>query len=1033
MKKILACLFSACCLLQALLELVGLLGLLPPDFLSFESFSVVQALLLLLLSLLLGFFLFWRMENQKLISCTAFSLGGLRRLIRSGLCHPVDPPTSVGSGDTAVPVKSAVSGSAAGDATAAAAGEDGKEGELQKTGDFDFPGETDEVCAAGEGNAVAASFRLALTSASLYLFFFALRRGDPFIQLGVFLLSLVLLSLVLLSLSRRVVSSGIPAESGCEHATHEDKEGKNVVRVKDCAGTHPHVKDCGGTRSHVKNDGGTFTKRLTQLEPQRLFPLGLALTTAVHFFLLLLLPGGAWRLEPEQVEAWGSFLLVLLPAVLAGGAVFLLAALNPEFKTLDNSKQTRSPGCLESGSGSIPDQKSASEQYAVKAECISERSALRLALPVFPSRQNKSRQRFGSWLFAASRVSSYWLLLPLALLHIGVLSRILVLRVQNFNTPNFDFGLFVQMFHYMDKTGLPLTTLERNTLLSHFQVHFSPIFYLLLPFYKLWPRPETLQILQILAAASALIPAFLIVRELRLPRGWQTTLCALLLLHPGLSGSSLYDLHENCFLAPLILWLLWAALRRKWGAFSVFALLLLGVKEDAFIYLFSVGLWLLCGGIQGRDVQVGGVQTVGTQIGGIPGCEVQAVPDPLKAGEAREKPVNEEVREKRQSIKVSEKKKWQSLSLNSVQVAGFFSMLAALVYFAVVSAWLSRGSEGVMFYRFENIQALPDWGLLGYVLTAIGLPGWILEQLFMPDKLLYLLKMLLPFGLLPLFSRRLRDGFLLLPFVVINLLSNWNYQYDLNFQYHYGTTVLLFFVSAVVLRECQTTRQTDLQAACGGSEAHVVLNQQGERVGMSVGSADLANIRTSSRPSGESGFPAQGDTTEHVSVCGLTAKGSDLSADSIRAGSRTDAFCCRSGKALVAALLVFALFSASALTLPEWSWRLRSELAEASLDQFSPDVHEALAAIPENDCVYTSSFFATALAARPFIFEVGPGSSYPIDASDPACQPDVIVLDERYPEEIDAMSGQIADWEADGFVTSYRKVGVLRILKKEKK
>lgn len=893
LKKILACLFSACCLLQVLLELAGLLGLLPPDYLIFESFNAAQAMWLIFLTLLLGFILFWRMENQKLISCTAFSFGGLCRLMRSGLCHPADPATSVGSGDSAVPVKSAVGGSAAGDATAVAASEDVRQGELQKTGAFDFPGETDEVCAAGEGNAVAASFRLALTSASLYLFFFALRRGDPFIQLGVFLLSLVLLSL-----GRRDVSSGIPAKQGCEHANHADNERKTGACVKDCDGSNAHVIDCGRTHLHVKACPGLFSVRLSRLELQRLFPLGLALTTAIHFILLLLVPGGAWRLEPEQVEAWGSFLLVLLPALLAGGVVFLFVRLKPDTSLLGHSEMEASP-------------------------------------------------------MAASRISSRWLLLPLALLHIGVLSRILVLRVQNFNTPNFDFGLFVQMFHYMDKTGLPLTTLERNTLLSHFQVHFSPIFYLLLPFYKLWPRPETLQILQILVAASALIPAFLIVRELRLPRGWQTALCALLLLHPGLSGSSMYDLHENCFLAPLILWLLWAALRRKWGAFSVFALLLLGVKEDAFIYLFSVGLWLLCGGIQGRDVQVGGVQTVGTQIGGIPGCEVQAVLDPLKTGEAGEKPMNEEVREKRQSMKVSEKKKWQSLSLNSVQVAGFFSMLAALVYFAAVSAWLSRGGEGVMLYRFENIQALPDWGLLGYALTAFSLPGWILEQLFMPDKLLYLLKMLLPFGLLPLFSRRLRHGFLLLPFVLINLLSNWSYQYNLNFQYHYGTTVLLFFVSAVVLWESQTTWQPDVLAA---------------------------------RPD-----PA---------------------------------------RRLVAALLAFALFSASALTLPEWSWRLRSELAEASLDQFSPDVHEALAAIPESDCVYTTGFFAAALAARPHIFEVGPYASYPIDPTVPAYQPDFIVLDERYPEEIDAMAEQIADWEAEGFVTSYRKVGVLKILKK---
>lgn len=855
LKKILACLFSACCLLQALLELAGLLGLLPPDFLSFESFSAAQAMWLLFLTLLLGFLLFSCLEKKTETVCSGR-----------------------------------------------------------------HSGETDEACATGKGDAVAASFRLALTSASLFLFFFALRRGDPFIQLGVFLLALYIFSL-----SRRAVSSDISVEPGCEHANHEDKEGKNVVRVKDCAGTHPHVKDCGGTRSHVKNDGGTFTKRLTQLEPQLLFPLGLALTTAVHFFLLLLLPGGAWRLEPEQVEAWSGLLPALLPALLAGGAVFLFVSLKPDSSPMGHTEIDFSP---------------------------------------------MGHSEIESSPKTASRVGSHWLLLPLALLHVGVLSRILVLRVQNFNTPNFDFGLFVQMFYYMDKTGLPLTTLERNTLLSHFQVHFSPIFYLLLPFYKLWPRPETLQILQILVAASALIPAFLIVRELRLPRGWQTALCALLLLHPGLSGSSLYDLHENCFLAPLILWLLWAALRRKWGAFSVFALLLLGVKEDATIYLFCVGLWLLCGGMQDKDVQV----------------------------------------------------------------AGFLSMLAALVYFAAVSAWLSRGGEGVMFYRFENIQALPDWGLLGYVLTAIGLPGWILEQLFMPDKLLYLLKMLLPFGLLPLFSRRLRHGFLLLPFVVINLLSNWNYQYDLNFQYHYGTTVLLFFVSAAVLWESQTTRQQGLRAACGDSEAPVVFNQQGERVGMSAGSADLGNIRNSSRPSGESGLPAQGDTTEHESVCSC----STLDCVSLAcAGGGADTVyrtsCPDPLRRLVAALLAFALLSASALTLPEWSWRLRSELAEASLDQFSPDVHEALAAIPESDCVYTTGFFAAALAARPHIFEVGPYASYPIDPTVPAYQPDVIVLDERYPEEIDAMAEQIADWEKEGFVTSYRKVGVLRILKKEKK
>lgn len=39
----------------------------------------------------------------------------------------------------------------------------------------------------------------------------------------------------------------------------------------------------------------------------------------------------------------------------------------------------------------------------------------------------------------------------------------------------YDFGIFSQMYEYMKETGLPLTTCERDELLSHFSVHFSPI------------------------------------------------------------------------------------------------------------------------------------------------------------------------------------------------------------------------------------------------------------------------------------------------------------------------------------------------------------------------------------------------------------------------------------------------------------------------------------------------------------------------------------------------------------------------------
>ena len=81
-----------------------------------------------------------------------------------------------------------------------------------------------------------------------------------------------------------------------------------------------------------------------------------------------------------------------------------------------------------------------------------------------------------------------------------------VSRVESFCAPTFDFGIFSQMFYNMKETGLPMTTVERDGLLSHFAVHMSPIYYLMLPFYCLAPTPATLQVLQAAVMTSAVLP-----------------------------------------------------------------------------------------------------------------------------------------------------------------------------------------------------------------------------------------------------------------------------------------------------------------------------------------------------------------------------------------------------------------------------------------------------------------------------------------------------------------------------------------------
>ena len=52
-------------------------------------------------------------------------------------------------------------------------------------------------------------------------------------------------------------------------------------------------------------------------------------------------------------------------------------------------------------------------------------------------------------------------------------------------------------------------------------------------------------------------------------------------LFPAISTGCFYDIHENCFLAPLLLWLFYFFEKEKWIPMYISALLVLAVKEDA--------------------------------------------------------------------------------------------------------------------------------------------------------------------------------------------------------------------------------------------------------------------------------------------------------------------------------------------------------------------------------------------------------------------------------------------------------------------
>lgn len=187
------------------------------------------------------------------------------------------------------------------------------------------------------------------------------------------------------------------------------------------------------------------------------------------------------------------------------------------------------------------------------------------------------------------------------ILFIGILVTVLtaligVCRYLSFSTPNFDFGIFSQMFYYMKTELVPLTTCEREKLLSHFAVHLSPVYYLLLPIYYVFDSPLTLQISQAVILGSALVPLYLLLKHFKLSGKVTVLMMTAFCFYPAVFGGTSYDFHENCFLLPLILWFLYFAEKEKHIPMYIFMILTFSVKEDAPIYIAFIALYFIFSG-----------------------------------------------------------------------------------------------------------------------------------------------------------------------------------------------------------------------------------------------------------------------------------------------------------------------------------------------------------------------------------------------------------------------------------------------------
>ena len=314
-----------------------------------------------------------------------------------------------------------------------------------------------------------------------------------------------------------------------------------------------------------------------------------------------------------------------------------------------------------------------------------------------------------------------------------------VLRQITYSTPNFDFGIFCNMFYNMTESGLPISTCERDQFLSHFAVHFSPIYYIYLPIYAIFPSATTLQVLQTLTIYSGIIPLALISKNKGLSNKTTLVLSAIYSAYPALGAGTFYDLHENCFLVPLLLWMFFFYEKKKYIPMAVFGALTLCVKEDAFIYLCIFALYIL----------------------------------------------------------ISDKN-WK-ISLPMFAVSIFYFLIVSSVMKSYGLGIMSNRYQNLIFDSKDGLLGVIKTVIVnpGYVISQMLSTSGNTHE-----KIWYAFQLLLPLGFLPFVTKKISRYILIVP-ILMNLLTMYPYQPDITFQYSYGIIAFLFYATVLNLSELE--------------------------------------------------------------------------------------------------------------------------------------------------------------------------------------------------------------------------------------
>lgn len=167
-----------------------------------------------------------------------------------------------------------------------------------------------------------------------------------------------------------------------------------------------------------------------------------------------------------------------------------------------------------------------------------------------------------------------------------------ILNHYQLQTKMYDLGIYQNAFFNTIKGNFMSVSYQSYSGKCLFLDHYDIVYLLYIPFFYIFPKTETILIIQSLSISLAAIPLFLLTKEKLKSNIIAMIITFLFLLHPANHGANFFDMHQLSFLPLFAFFLFYFLEKKNLSSFIIFILLILSIKEDMFILLVFISIFI---------------------------------------------------------------------------------------------------------------------------------------------------------------------------------------------------------------------------------------------------------------------------------------------------------------------------------------------------------------------------------------------------------------------------------------------------------